>query len=308
MEFIEELRSLRKQMDFDKTFDVPKKVSNVVIAGMGGSGIVAKIFQELCTEMQVHVVDDYEIPNFVGQDTLFIAISYSGNTEETLSALELAKKKHAKVVGITSGGKLAQKVRDCVIVPSGIQPRSALGYMIMPLIRSFEAFSDAEINQAKKMVESVDKDNGEEKSIAKDIAKGRSIPVIYGISPYKSVAYRWKTQFNENSKVIGYSGSFPELNHNDTMALQLTYRKNEFYFMVLCDGSNKAVERRIPITARITNTRFRTVYAQGSSRFARAMNLVHKGDYLTYHLANLINKDPVDVRVIEQLKKELAKK
>ncbi len=306
MEFIEELRSLREQLDFKGSFAVPASTGNVVLAGMGGSGIAGKIFQELYSKMPVYTIDDYNVPDFVSEKSLFIAISYSGNTEETLSALEFAKKRGAKSVAITSGGRLEALADEVVRIPKGLQPRSALGYMLMPLVRAFGAFTEADIGEARETLKGIDEENASERALAGEIGRGRYIPVIYGLAPYKSVAYRWKTQFNENAKVIAYSSSFPELNHNDTMALRDTYRKDEFYFLVLANNRRREVLRRIPITERITGTRFKVIEAEGHSELSRMFGLVHRGDYITYHLAVLINKDPVDVSCIEELKKALA--
>ena len=125
MQFIEELRSLKEQLRFGETFEIPKGTENVVIAGMGGSGIAGKIFSELYTKMPIYLVDDYSAPEFINKKTLFIAQSYSGNTEETLSSIAEAKKKGAHTVVIASGGKLIDLGDQKVTVPKGLQPRSA---------------------------------------------------------------------------------------------------------------------------------------------------------------------------------------
>ena len=247
MEFLDELRSLKDQIRFNGRFEIPEGTKNVVIAGMGGSGIVGRIFSELYSEIPVSIVDDYRAPDFVGKETLYIAISYSGNTEETIDSVNDAKAKGAITLAITSGGKLAKLADKTVIIPKGLNPRSALGYMLAPLATSFGIAGDKEIDEAYKLLNELDENNEAEKGIAREIYSNESIPVIYGIAPYKAVAYRWKTQFSENAKVLAYSSSFPELNHNDTMSLDGTYRKGEFYFIAFTDGENPKVEEFRPL-------------------------------------------------------------
>ena len=195
-----------------------------------------------------------------------------------------------------------------VMVPEGLSPRSAFGYMLMPLIRSFGAVNANSINEAYRKLLDTDEDNSEEQQIAKEIFAKKAIPVIYGMGPYKAIAYRWKTQINENSKLLAYASSFPELNHNDTMALHGTYRKKEFYFMAFTDGLNRRIEDRIEATEKLTNTKLVRIKATGNSPFARAMHILHKGDYVSYHLALLRGMDPSDITVIKDLKKTLGGK
>jgi glucose/mannose-6-phosphate isomerase len=306
MRFEDELCLLKEQLLFKEQIRSPKEFDNVVIAGMGGSGIAGKIFQELYDGKPVCIVDDYSAPKFISIKTLFIAISFSGNTEETISALNQAKAKGAYVITISSGGKLEGLGDEHVKIPrSDIQPRSATGYMLMPLLRSVMDIDSAIISSTYKTLASLDEDNGECKGHAERIFSGDKIPVIYGVSPFKSVAYRWKTQFNENSKVIAYSGSFPELNHNDTMALADTYRKDQFYFLAF-ESENKRIMERISITGEITGNQFNVVKPKGSSTIEKLFYLIHYGDYVSYHLGRLRQKEPADVRLIEELKKRLG--
>ncbi len=305
MDFESELLTLKEQIKFEQKFEFPK-FNNVVISGMGGSGIVGKIVQDLYSNKPVVVINDYSIPKFVDKNTLFIAVSYSGNTEETISSTIEAKKKGAKVFAITSGGKLGEIVKNKIIIPSGISPRSALGYMTIPILRSLKVITQKEIEELYDKLKELDEDHKEAELLAKQIFESRAIPVIYGIPPYFAVSYRWKTQFNENAKILGYSSNFSELNHNDTMALKLTYRKNEFFFICLRDGLDKRIEKRIEVTQQITKTKFHFVFAKGSSQFIREFYLIHFGDWLTYLLAKLRKQDPKDVSLIEELKKKLA--
>jgi len=307
MEFIEELRSLKEQVKFEAKFDVGNDFQKVVIAGMGGSGIVGRIFQELYSDKPVYLVNDYNIPNFVGRDTLFIAVSYSGNTEETLSATRSAIKKRARVVAITSGGELAQIVDEKAIVPKGLQPRSGLGYMLMPIINTLAPQKRSTIEKTYMLLDRMDKDNTEMRAMAERINKSKGIPVIYGYFPFGAVAYRWKTQFNENAKVLAHSSSFPELNHNETMPLSDTYRKGEFFVIAFANTNDSRIAKRILWTQRLTKSRFELVKPKGTSTFERLFYLIHYGDYVSHHLSLLRKVDPTDISLIEQLKRSVSK-
>ena len=256
MEFIEELRFLKEQLFFKERLRKKSGFSNIVIAGMGGSGVAGQIFREMYSDVPVHLVDDYSIPRFVSRDTLFIGISYSGNTEETVSAVREATKKKAHVVTISSGGKLKGLGAQHIAIPNAsLQPRSATGYMLMPLLNTFGLVKKKELQSAYWLLSELDKDNDECKAHAQAIMTGEKIPCIFGSTPFSSIAYRWKTQFNENAKVLAYSNSFPELNHNDTMALAQTYSKDKFYFMVFA-SERERIKRRISVTAEIASAQF----------------------------------------------------
>lgn len=306
MDYIEEIISLKEQMMFHGEIRPPTGFDNIVIAGMGGSGIAGKIFRDIYSVKPVTLVESHKIPDFVDSNTLFIAISYSGNTEETLSALEAAKNKGAKIESITSGGKLASIVPEAVIVPKGYQPRSAIGYLTLPLLKGFGLVGKVEIEEAVEEINKIDTDTSTYREIAEKLFSTRSIPVIYGTHPLGSLAYRWKTQFNENSKILSYSGEFPELNHNDTMALEKTYRKDEFYFFVLTHKfTDNNTMNRIGITSELSNIRFSEIKGEGDSLLSNLFTIIHKGDYISYFLATLRKTDPKDVSIIEDLKKRL---
>ncbi len=306
MEFEDQLKTLKEQLKFDKKFDFSGlKFDNLVMAGMGGSGIVGGIVKDLYSSIPVSVINDYSIPKFVNESTLFIAVSYSGNTEETISATNEAIAKGAKVYAITSGGSLKDLVKDSIIIPSGLQPRAALGYMTIPILRSLGVINDEDVDKAYELLDELDNNNEEAKAIATEIDEKSSIPVIYGVPPYLAVSYRWKTQFNENAKILGYSSNFSELDHNDMMALKNTYRRNEFYFMCLNDSLDQRIQKRIKTTQELSGINMRMISAKGDTEFEREFYLIHFGDWVTYHLAMLRQQNPDDVSLIEELKKDL---
>ncbi len=307
MDYIEEIKKLKDQLSFAEEIEIPDQVENIVIAGMGGSGIAGRIFKEIYDKKPVLTVDSYDIPEFVNHKTLFVAISYSGNTEETLETVKKARKKGAIIRAITSGGILSQEVKNSIIIPSGLQPRSSIGYLLVPLLRGAN-IPENEFKEAANNLETMDNNSFYLKDVAKGISTGKKTPVVYGTPPFREVAYRWKTQFNENSKILSYSSYFPELNHNDTMALENDYRKDDFYFIVLeSKYMDNKIRERIRITSELCKIKFNIVSGEGESKVSQLFTLIHKGDYISYYLAKERNIDPRDVSIIEKLKKELAK-
>lgn len=306
--FLYELLSLKDQILFKEKFKVDRNPSNIVIAGMGGSGIAGRLFQEIYSDMPVFISNGYSLPKFVGKDSIVVCISYSGNTEETISAYEEATRKNAQLAVITSGGELLSKGRNVVKIPSGTSPRSALGYMLMPLLNTFYEIPEEDILEARAILSKLDKDNSKEKKIAAEIFEGEHIPIVYSTSPNDSIAYRWNTQLNENSKILALWSSFPELNHNNTMALKNTYRKELFYPICIKSNADERISARITATEKVTNMKFRRIIeAEGTSPFAKLTYLLHVGDYISYHLAKLRNMDPLDITSIEELKSMIKK-
>lgn len=301
MDFLEELKTLKKQVTIGDSFNIPDHFDNIVIAGMGGSGIVGKLFSELYHVKPVICLDDYTIPDFVGKNTVFIGISYSGNTEETISCTNKALKNGAHVFIITSGGELSRLGKERVVIPSGLQPRSAIGYMLMPLLNTFLHLDDGKREMLSRLIDDVDRNHEEASRLGKEIAVEKKIPVIYGFSPFRYVAYRWKTQFNENSKLMAVNNYFPELNHNDTMSLRDTYLKEDFFFMTF-GGSQGKISKRIDATEKVTSTKFFKVTPHGNDDLEKMFYLIHFGDYMSLETAISRGMDPRDVSSIEDLK------
>jgi glucose/mannose-6-phosphate isomerase len=302
LDFIDELKTLKKQVIIGDSFEIPEHFDNIVISGMGGSGIVGKLFSELYHTKPVICLDDYNIPDFVGKDTVFIGISYSGNTEETISCTRQALKKGAHMYVITSGGDLSRLVKEKVIIPSGLQPRSAIGYMLMPLLNTFLHIDVEKRESLSKLINEIDEHHEEASKLGKEIALSKKIPVIYGFSPFRYVAYRWKTQFNENSKLMAINNYFPELNHNDTMSLRDTYLKETFFFITF-GGSSGKISRRIDATEKVTSTKFFKVTPLGNDDIEKMFYLIHFGDYMSLETAISRKMDPRDVSSIEDLKR-----
>ncbi len=306
MEFLDELRDLKVQVKYSAIIENVEVFNKIVIAGMGGSGIAGKIFSELYSGVPIVNVDDYRIPDFVDSSTLFIPMSYSGNTEEVLSATAQALKKGAEVVAFTSGGRLSEISKRVIKLPKGLQPRSSLGYMLLPLIRTFLDPQEEILDNAAGLLDEMDGDNSYIREEAEHIYREKAIPVIYGFSPYRNVAYRWRTQFNENSKVLAASSYFPELDHNEIVPLPSTYRSEIFRFYTFDCDMPEAIRKRIDATESVGGIKINRIEARGKSVIERLFYLIHYGDYLSYHLSIVRGKDPRDVTPIEKLKKMIS--
>ncbi len=299
-------------LELPKGMSVSGKFSNIVVCGMGGSGIggdILKIYMRN-SKIPLFVVRDYKVPNFVDENSLVFAVSYSGNTEETLSAFKDALNKKAKIIAITSGGKLSEVAKKVIKVPAGLQPRAALAYLFFPVLGVLNNSNiiDVNNNEIAEMLNVLDNTN-EFKAVGKAIA-GKSqnkTPLIYASELLGAVAYRWKTQFNENSKIAAFYHVFSEMNHNEIAGYQ-TMTKDKFIAIFIRDKfDNDRIKKRMDVTKEIISTRVdvECIETKGEHLLSRIFSGIYYGDFASYYLA-LANKiDPTPVNVIENLKKKL---
>jgi glucose/mannose-6-phosphate isomerase len=296
-------------------------VQNVLICGLGGSGIGGTIVAELVAaeaKAPVNVCKGYFIPAYVDRHTLVIISSYSGDTEETLNALQLALEKDAKVVCITSGGKIAaiakEKGLDHFIVPGGMPPRSCLGFSLTLLFFTLEFHSvigNSFLAQFKKGIEllrsDLDKIQKEAQEVANRIA-GKT-PVIYTTTYNEGLAVRLRQQLNENSKILCWHHVFPELNHNELVGW--TEKHEDHAVLILRDHDEYARNNsRIEISKEVFvkyTPHIIEIYSKGNSVIEKALYLIHLGDWLSCYLADKRGVDAVEVSVINHLKSELSK-
>lgn len=303
---------------------------NVVILGMGGSAIGGEFVRSLLetkAETPIFVNRSYTLPAFVGKESLVVASSYSGNTEETLMACEKAKEKGAAIAAITTGGELARRAQaegwPLITLPGGLSPRAAIGYSFVPLLVLMERIGvcppvAGDLAEAHRILQSQRERFGPdvptEKNEAKKLAlalKGR-LPLIYGSEGWKgTAAYRWKTQINENSKAPAVWNAFPELNHNETVGWE-TPREvtRSFHVVVLRDRNDlDRIQTRIEVTREIMEgavSGMTELWAEGESEVARLFSLVYPGDWVSLYLALLYRIDPTPVKMIDLLKSRLA--
>jgi glucose/mannose-6-phosphate isomerase len=316
----------------DYVFSLKKKeFKNVVVCGMGGSAISGELVLSLISKhlkVPFQIVRDYSLPAYVDPSTLLIAISYSGNTEETLSCVKFGITRGAEIVAITSGGNLGSLCREKKIpfisIRAGLPPRQAVPYIFFPLmnilikeglIPDLVTPLQKELFVLKNLKTETAPVRREKQNIAKQIAKKlyQKIPIIFGSCGLTSgVSLRWKCQLNENSKVTSHSVNFPELNHNETVNLSYLQKgKHPFVLMILRDEEDhERIKKRIEITKSLIGQNFQgiiDVASRGKCPLARLLSLVYFGDIISYYLSILNEYVPMAIDVIDKLKKEMKR-
>lgn len=297
------------------------EIRNVLICGMGGSGIggrlVAKWVED---ELSVPVAfsQDYGIPGFVSKHTLLIGSSYSGNTEETLSSIHQALEKGAQLIGITSGGQLLELCQenkyDVIVVPGGNPPRSALAYSLVQLLHIFAELGMSSKIRLTEMAKARDLIVAEQDSIR---AIGRemasfihgNVAIFYGTADYEPVLVRARQQFNENGKNLGWSHAIPEMNHNELVGWG--GGDDRFALVVLeTDDVHPRNAKRLEITKATIAKKTKnlmSVQSKGKSRIERSIYFINIVDWASLYITDLNGADPIDIEIIDYLKDELSK-
>lgn len=307
------------------------KVSNIVFTGLGGSAIGADLIRSYTAdEIKIPIVinRNYTLPNFVNENTLLFASSYSGNTEETLSAYREAKEKRARIIAISSNGELEKLAKEdgvvLIKIPQGIPPRCALGYSFIPPLLTlsklgFIGNKDKEIDQTIEVLNSLKKGLEAENPIDENIAKRiaitlhRKYPIIYGANDHIDIVVtRWRGELAENGKHLASSHVFPEMNHNEIVGWDFPAElMTEFVVVFLRDSEDhKRVAKRMDITKEILRKKginIIEVFSKGRGLLSRVMSLIFIGDMVSFYLAILNGVDPTPVDRVTYLKKELAK-
>ena len=306
----------------DKAIISPSKnIQNIVITGLGGSGIGGTIISELVSDsctLPIIINKDYFLPAFVNENTLLIVSSYSGNTEETLSAMQQAISKKAQIVCITSGGKVLELAKqhqfDFIEIPGDNPPRSCIGYSLVQLIKVLVAkdFADKTLfSDLEKAIALLDKENAAIKIESQKIAEKllNKITVIYSLGTCEGAVVRFRQQINENSKMLCWHHVFPEMNHNELVGWT---EKNDDLVVVTFHTSfdynrtKKRYEVCKPIFEKYSSGVIDSA-AKGESKLEQFLYLINIGDWISCDIADLRGIDPVEVNVINHLKGELAK-
>ncbi|HLD58715.1 MAG TPA: bifunctional phosphoglucose/phosphomannose isomerase [archaeon] len=293
--------------------EIRAEIQKIVFCGMGGSGIGGRIVKKLVEKeikVPIELVSDYSLPEFVDEKTLVVAVSYSGNTEETIACAEEAKKKSAVLVAITSGGKISQLVEKKITVPKAPQPRMAQAFLIVPILfmlskRNFIKNKETEL---KNCADFLEKQKSKIQAEAQKIAlklEGK-FPVIYAESRLEAIAYRFRCELNENAKVLAMHHEFPEMNHNEI--------NSEFWpknsCLVFLRGKNESVQmkKRFEFVKKtFKNIPQQEIILQGGNEIEENFYGVFLFSMASYFLALLNKKNPNAVPAIEKLKEELAR-
>lgn len=315
----------RQGIEIGERFPVPavSGIDKVVVCGMGGSAMAGEVARRFA-RLPVLVNRGYDLPAFVNERTLLVAISYSGNTAETLSALAQGLARRIPSLCITSGGRMRDEAKrsgvPCVEIPSGYQPRMAVGYLALSLLSILARMGLLKVNirweallaALEHTQASCEPKVAASENRAKEIAESLfgKIPVIYGTGDNTDlVAMRWKTQINENSKQAAFWNVFPELDHNEIVSLA----KPELMacqHIILLHNSHDSTENacRMEITRGFlerAGVRCTEVFADVEDELSEVFSQVYLGDYVSFYLALLNQVDPTPVRLIEDFKKEL---
>lgn len=306
--------------DYNAT-ETDRKIDNVLISGLGGSGIGGTIAAEIvASEAKVPIATNngYFIPGFVGSNTLFLACSYSGNTEETVSAATLAHEAGAKIVVISSGGKLKEMADengwDFISIPGGQPPRASFGLSfpeVLYVLAAFGIISKKFEDDLKASIALLDENESaiQEEALAITEKLFGKIPVIYASDGFGGVATRFRQQVNENSKMLCWHHVIPEMNHNELVGWR---SKNEDLAVVIF--RNETDYNRVQARMDINKGTFSEytsivveVWSKGTTDLQRSLYLIHIGDWVSFFLGEKGGFDITEVKVIDHLKGELAK-
>jgi glucose/mannose-6-phosphate isomerase len=319
----------KQWQQLEEEFDVaiePGDFKNVVLSGMGGSALsalVAKSWPSLGVPYEIS--RGYDIPSYVGPETLFIASSYSGNTEETISALEQAIPTGATIAVIASGGRLEEMAAEhgypFLKLPGGYQPRHVVFASLKALLVVFDSYgitegkADELAAMSSKVHEYISRwvaDVPTSQNKAKEIAlecMGKSV-VVYAGTKMSPAAYKWKISFNENAKHVAWWDELPEFNHNEFMGWTEQPEQKPYTVIDLRSSlEHSQIQKRFDISARLLSGKRPepiVVEAEGTDLLEQLLSTIALGDFVTIYTAILSNVNPTPVSLIEKLKKELV--
>lgn len=297
------------------------EIRNILVTGLGGSGIGGTIVSQICDQelkIPFQVSKDYFIPGYINQHSLVIVSSYSGNTEETLQAMEAAMKQNAKIVCVSSGGKTIEISKknniDHILIPGGMPPRSCFGYsatQLFYILHGLKLIGDGFKSQLKKSVELLDTEEHfiieESRKLAEKLIG--KIPVIYAAANYEGVAIRFRQQIDENSKMLCWHHVFPEMNHNELVGWTEKHEEVAVIFFRNKDDffrTQKRMDICKEIFRKYTPNIFE-VWSKGDSQLEKSMYLIHFGDWISWFISEIKKIDCTEVKVIDYLKGELSK-
>jgi glucose/mannose-6-phosphate isomerase len=306
------------------------KPKSIIVSGMGGSAIGGELLKDWAREtvnVPLEVCRDYCLPAYADKSTLVFVVSYSGETEETLSSFLDAVKRKCMIITLSSGGALnefAEKLGlPSISVPKGMSPRATLPYLFIPTPVIMEKLGlvsevSSELAEAKQVLDQISSMNSPQTPTGTNPAKKLAVnvkgtmPVVYGFGFYRAVAQRFKTQFNENSKNPAKWEYFSELDHNEIVGWEEPGDLVKCSSVILIRDDNEPPEmrERIEVTKELmkqNGLKILEVSATGGGRIAKMLSVICMGDFASVYLAILKGVDPTPVRTIDLLKSRIEK-
>ncbi len=319
-EQLDDARRLAERLNIEQLKSIKSSLRQIVYCGMGGSAIAGDFLRTLMgphCPIPITVLRDYGIPAHIGRDTLVILSSYSGSTEETLSAAQLAIERGCFLVTLSTGGLLRERTKDRTLLhielPNGYMPRQALAYPLIALYHVltslFEAPDiDSAIDESVRLAEKETQRLSRQeffKALLHPPLLNQPI-VIYSSEQLFPAALRWKGQICENAKLLAFANTVPEVNHNEIMGWETIIPASSSFGVILLRDPNDhpRVRKRFDFMSGFLKTRthvFETE-ASGQSPLCRMVNWIQLGDWFSYHLAIARGVDPSPIRSIGELK------
>ena len=307
------------------------KPQQIIVAGMGGSAIGGEILRDWLRDelpIPIEVCKDYTLPAYANENTLVFAVSYSGNTEETLNAFVDAIRRKCMTITVTSGGHLlsfSEKLRiPHVTIPRGLSPRVAIPYIFFPMPVLLARMGilpnvDDDIQEVIRVLERLGEENSPQtpternpsKKLALELAE--TLPVVYGFRQYGAISRRLKTQLNENSKVLSKHDVFPELSHNEVVGWEAPEAFTKKFSIILIRDRDEPpeIQHRIEATKALAlrkAQRVLEIYTKGKRKLAKMFSVSQVGDFASIYLAILRDTDPAPVEIIDKIKMEMSKR
>ena len=326
---LDQIMALPSQLEYSLSKSIslePGTFSNVCICGLGGSAMSGDILREYMNEhssFPTVVVRDTQLPKWVNENTFALILSYSGNTIETLYMYEEAKSRGARIAGVTSGGKLkelfVENNNPFIEIPSGLQPRAALGYMLGACAVVMKSANLCNIaDDLKSMIPCLYEECKQysisvpiRDNLAKTIADNleNSLPAIYGTISVGPAAKRWRTQINENSKMLSMCGILPEFNHNQIVGWISTPSAPATAVFLRSVVDNIEISKIVDATTSLfkdSGVETIIINLEGESRLECTMRGIILGDFVSYYLAALRGVDPTPIDPISKLKERMT--
>lgn len=317
------IKDFTQQLTYQPKINYPEKLGSYnkfLVCAMGGSALSTGLLQSVIKDVDLILHRNYDLPKQTAEnlrERLVLCISYSGNTEEVLSAYALAKQKQLPIAVIAKGGRLielaeADKVPYIKLPDTGIQPRNALGFTLRAQLALMK--KNMELEEITAVTKNWKAENYEHMGRELAVHLKNKVPVIYSSEHNNFVGYIWKIKFNETSKIPAFNNSFPELNHNEMQGFEVAISTNElsknFYFVFLVDSDDHTrIQKRMEITKKIFTEQGIVVenfQMEGLNRWHRIFSSLAVADWTAYYLATNYGVDPEKVALVEKLKQELG--